>query len=175
MGREIYRGRIVNLSIEAVHLPTGVAVDLELIRHPGAAAVVAVAGSEVVLLRQYRFAAAGYLWEIPAGTLHPGEEPDACARRELREEAGLESDEIVRLGEILTAPGFCDERIQIYLARGLREVGVARDLDEVITEVRRLTWDRVLGMIATGEIVDAKTLVGLYHAHAWLGREAGRP
>jgi ADP-ribose pyrophosphatase len=173
MGRQIHHGRVVNLSIEHVRLPSGIEVDLELVRHPGAAAVVPCAGDEVVLIHQYRFAVGGYLWEVPAGTLHPGESPDACARRELREEAGLDATALVPLGEIVTVPGFCDERIHLFLARGTRPAQAARDADEVISEVRRVTWERVFEMIAGGEIIDAKTLVGLYHARRWLVAGAG--
>jgi len=169
MGRRVYDGRIVNVDIERIRLPNQLEIDLELIRHPGAAAVVACTASEVVLIRQYRFAAGGYIWEIPAGTLNPGEAPEACALRELREEAGLKADEIIPLGHILTTPGFCDERIHIYLARGLHAAATKHDLDEVITEVRHVEWDSVFAMIQEGEITDAKTLVGLYKASRWLG------
>jgi len=161
----------VHLDIERVSLPNGVEVDLEMIRHPGAAAVVACTASEVTLIRQYRFAAGGYLWEIPAGTLDPGETPDVCARRELREEAGVDADELIPLGSVLTTPGFCDERIHIYLARGLHRATTKHDLDEVITEVREVGWDSVFAMMEAGEIVDAKSLVGLYKAARWLERE----
>src|SRR5204863_1003962 len=109
--RQIYSGRIVDLRVERVTLPNGTAVDLELMHHPGASAVVAVdeAGA-VVLIRQYRHAAGGYIWELPAGVLDsPGEPPEQCARRELREETGLEARDVVRLGTIFTTPGFCDE------------------------------------------------------------------
>jgi ADP-ribose pyrophosphatase len=169
MARRIYGGRIITVEVEHVRLPTNVEIDLELVRHPGAAAVVAATDSEVLLIRQYRFAAGGYLWEIPAGTLYPGETPEACARRELREEAGVDADEFCSLGYILTTPGFCDERIHLYLARGLREFGTRHDADEVISEIRRVGWDRVFDMIQSGEIVDAKSLVGLYRACGQLG------
>ena len=171
MGREVYAGRVVHLDIERVRLPNGVEVDLEMIRHPGAAAVVPCTASEVTLIRQYRFAAGGYLWEIPAGTLNPGETPDVCARRELQEEAGVDADELIPLGSVLTTPGFCDERIHLYLARGLHQAPTKHDLDEVITEVRQVAWDSVFAMMEAGEIVDAKSLVGLYRASRWLEQE----
>lgn len=181
MGRKVYDGRIVHLEVERVTLPNGVDVDLEIIRHPGASAVVAEEDGAVILIRQYRYAGDGYIWEVPAGTLQPGELPDACARRELAEEAGVEASEVVLLGSILTTPGFCDERIHLFLARGLRAVATRHDHDEVITDVSRLQWPAVLGMIRSGEIVDAKSLVALYHAAHWLGvavpagaRAAGR-
>ncbi len=169
MKRKVYDGRIVHLEVERVTLPNQVEVDLEIVRHPGASAVVAEEGGEVILIRQYRHAGGGYLWEIPAGTLQSGEEPDACARRELAEEAGVEAGELMHLGSVLTTPGFCDERIHLFLARQLHPVATSHDRDEVITEVRRMPWDEVLRMMGSADIVDAKSLVGLYHAARWLG------
>lgn len=174
MRRKIHEGRIIDVEVEALRLPNGVDVELDIVRHPGAAAIVAATPTEVVLIRQYRFAGGGYLWEIPAGTLHPGETAEACARRELREEAGLDADEIDALGSILTTPGFCDERIHIYLARGLRQFGTRHDADEVITEIRRVSWGQLGAMMDRGEIVDAKSLVGLYHAARALGVDLRR-
>jgi ADP-ribose diphosphatase len=167
----IYKGRIVDLRVERVTLPNGAVVDLELMHHPGAAAVVAVDDAgRVTLIRQYRYAAAGYIWELPAGVLHgPAERPAACAARELREEVGLEAGEVVPLGTILTTPGFCDERIHLFLARGLRQTESAHDADEVIAEIRRIPLTDALAMIRRGEIVDAKTIAGLHLAGAALG------
>src|ERR671936_1524521 len=104
MGRQIYKGRIVDLRVERVTLPNGTAVDLELMHHPGASAVVALDdGGRVVLLRQYRYAAGGYLWELPAGVLDaPDEPPRACAARELTEEAGVEAGGVTPPGPTLT-------------------------------------------------------------------------
>jgi ADP-ribose pyrophosphatase len=167
----IYKGRIVDLRVERVTLPNGAVVDLELMRHPGAAAVAAVDDAgRVTLICQYRHAAGGYIWELPAGVLHgPAEQPAACAARELREEVGLEAGEVLPLGTILTTPGFCDERIHLFLARGLRETESAHDADEVIAEIRRIPLSDALAMIRQGEIVDAKTIAGLHLAGAALG------
>lgn len=163
--KEIYRGRIVNLRLEPVKLPNGAEIQLELMDHPGAAAVVALDDEgRVTIIRQYRHAASGYLWEIPAGTLAKGEHPDACAARELEEEAGVRAGELTKLGAIFTAPGFCNEVIHIYLARSLSEVPTNRDADEVITEVRRVPLDEALAMISSGEIQDAKSCYGLFRA-----------
>jgi ADP-ribose pyrophosphatase len=170
-----YDGRIIRVRMERVRLPNDVEVDLDVVRHPGAAAIVAATLAEVVLIRQYRFAAGGYLWEVPAGTLAPGESPAACARRELREEAGIEAGALTPLGHILTTPGFCDERIHLFLAQELRPVAVAHEADEVIAEVSRMTWPVVGRMIAEGEIVDAKSLVALYHAARVLRVSLGVP
>jgi 8-oxo-dGTP pyrophosphatase MutT (NUDIX family) len=170
MVRDIYKGRIVNLRIERVTLPNGTIVDLELMSHPGASAIAAVDEQErVFLIRQYRYAAGGYIWELPAGVLAPDEPPHDCAARELREEAGVESDDLRQLGSILSTPGFCDERIHLFLARRLRETGHAHEADEVITEIRRVPLREALAMIRRGDIVDAKTVAGLHLAAAELG------
>jgi ADP-ribose pyrophosphatase len=164
--RVVYEGRIVNLRIESVSLPNGKTVELELMRHPGAAAVAAVDdGGRVVLIRQYRHATGGYIWELPAGILNEeAEPPRACAARELREEVGLEAREWRTLGMIYTTPGFCDERIHLFLARGLTQGDHERDHDEVIDEVRAVPIDEALAMIRRGDIVDGKTVAGLYRA-----------
>ena len=165
-GRVIYEGRIVHLRIEPVRLPNGRIVELELMHHAGAAAVAAVDEAErVVLIRQYRYAAGGYIWELPAGVLDAPDEPPAeCAVRELREEVGLEAREWSPLGTIVTTPGFCDERIHLFLARGLTSTTAARGHDEVIEEVRAVPIVDALAMIRGGEIVDGKTVAGLYRA-----------
>jgi ADP-ribose pyrophosphatase len=164
--RIVYEGRIVNLRIESVPLPNGEVVDLELMHHPGAAAVAAVDDAKrVVLIHQYRHATGGYIWELPAGILNAATEaPAACAVRELREEVGIEARDWRSLGMIYTTPGFCDERIHLFLARGLRQMAHERDHDEVIDEVREVPIDDALAMIRRGEIVDGKTVAGLYLA-----------
>jgi 8-oxo-dGTP pyrophosphatase MutT (NUDIX family) len=166
MVREIYSGRVVHLRVERVTLPNGTTTDLELLDHRGAAAVAAVdEARRVVLIRQYRHAAGGYIWELPAGVLdRPGEPPVDCAARELQEEAGLRARELTALGAIFTTPGFCNERIHLFLARGLEQVAHAREHDEVIAEVRDVPLDEALAMARRGEIVDAKTIVGLHLA-----------
>jgi ADP-ribose pyrophosphatase len=171
VAQQIYSGRIVDLRVERVTLPNGTAVDLELMHHVGAAAVVAADDERrVTLIRQYRHAAGGYLWEVPAGLLSPADEPPAaCAARELAEEAGLEAAELRHLGTIFTTPGFCDERIHLFLARGLREVPRAHEADEVIAEVTRVPIARALEMVRDGDIVDGKTICALHLAAGALG------
>lgn len=162
--RRIYQGRVVDLRLDDVTLPNGRSITLEVVHHPGAAAIVAIdARDEVTLLRQWRHAAGGYIWEVPAGTLAPGEAPDACARRELREEAGLVATEWTPLGSILTTPGFCDERIHLFLARDLSEAEQQLDHDEVLT-VTRKPLAEALAMIHRGEIEDAKSIAALCRA-----------
>jgi len=170
MGQQIYKGRIVDLRVEQVTLPNGTTVELELMHHGGASAVVAVDdGERVILLRQYRHAAGGYIWELPAGILDsPGEPPEACAARELREEAGVAAGELAHLGTIFTTPGFCDERIHLFLARRLTETGHGHEPDEVIAEIARIAFPEALAMIRRGDIVDAKTIAGLHLASAAL-------
>ena len=170
MSRQIYKGRIVDLHLEHVTLPNGHAVDLEVMHHPGASAVAAVDDAQrVVLIRQFRHAAGGYIWELPAGVLGPDEAPAACAARELREEAGLVAGELRHLGTIFTTHGFCDERIHLFLAQGLSEETHAHEADEVIAEIARLPLREALGRIRTGDIVDGKTIAGLHLAAAALG------
>lgn len=160
----IHKGRIFEVRREEITLPTGASLALDIVRHPGAAAVVAVDEQrEVTLVHQFRHAAGGFIWEIPAGTLDDGEAPDVCARRELLEEAGLEARDWTRLGSILTAPGFCDERIHLFLARGLRPGTQQLGQDEVLT-VERRPFTQALQMIRDGEIQDAKSIAGLHLA-----------
>jgi ADP-ribose pyrophosphatase len=170
VSRQIYKGRIVDLHLEHVTLPNGHAVDLEVMHHPGASAVAAVDDAQrVVLIRQFRHAAGGYIWELPAGVLAPAEAPAACAARELREEAGLVAGELRHLGTIFTTPGFCDERIHLFLAQRLREEAHAHEADEVIAEISRVPLREALGRVRGGDIVDGKTIAGLHLAAAALG------
>lgn len=170
--RQIYKGRIVDLCLEEVTLPNHVTVTLEVIHHPGAAAIVAVDDTDgVTLIRQFRHAAGGFIWEIPAGTLHPGEPPVECAARELREETGVIAADLVSLGSIVTTPGFCDERIHLFLARRLTAVAQQLDHDEVLS-VSRVPLLEAVEMIRDGAIQDAKTIAGLHLATAHLQRHA---
>jgi ADP-ribose pyrophosphatase len=153
-----------------VTLPSGATVELEIVRHAGAAAVAAIdEQSRVVLIRQYRHAAGGFIWELPAGILKDGESPADCAARELREEVGLGAGRLSALGSILTTPGFTDERIHLFLGRDLHEGETERDDDEVIDEVRRVPLRDALAMIGDGEIVDSKTIAGLHLAAVEIG------
>jgi ADP-ribose diphosphatase len=173
--RRIYSGRVLRLDIDTVRFPDGSTGELELIRHPGAAAVVPCASDPrgqdptILLIKQYRYATGGVLWEVPAGTLDPGEEPEACARRELAEEAGVTAVQLRRLTSIWTTPGFTDEVIHLYLATGLTTGAPARERDEFI-EVEPQPLSRALNWIRDGEIRDAKTIVAiLYMAGFSLG------
>lgn len=161
--RRVYEGNpILSLEVHEVRLPNGVVRHMEVIHHPGAAAVVPLHDDgTVVLLRQLRYAAGqSRLYEIPAGKLDPGEAPEACAARELEEETGLRARSLEPLVPIWVTPGFCDERIHLYLARGLEPGRLAREEDELI-EVFRFSFDEALAMVARAEITDAKTICGL--------------
>jgi ADP-ribose diphosphatase len=166
--RPVLKLGIVDVGVENVSLPNGVTVDLAVIRHPGAAAIVALdTDGTIAMLKQYRHAVGGWIREIPAGCRN-GDEPAAeCARRELREEAGLIATRWDRLGSIVTIPSFCDERIDLFLARDLAAAPRELDHDEVIV-VERVKFDDALAMVRNGEIIDAKTIVALHHAQAML-------
>ncbi len=159
--KNIYTGRVVTLNVDAVTLPNGVTVDLEVVRHPGAAAVVPLKeNGTVVLIRQFRHAAGGFIYEIPAGKLHPGENPLHCAARELEEEIGYRAASFELLSSIFTAPGFTDEVIHIYKATGLTPGRQQLDRDEVL-EVTEMPLEEAIRRIQDGAIRDAKTIVGL--------------
>ena len=167
--RRVYSGRVFDVDLDQVRFPDGSAGELEIIRHPGAAAVVPIASSietsadpTLLMLRQFRHAAGGELWEIPAGRLDTGESPEACARRELLEEAGVEAERLEALTEIYTTPGFTDERIHLFAAYGLRAREPKREPDEFI-EVTPMPLSQVLERIASGEIRDGKTIVAVLY------------
>ena len=166
--RRIYTGRVVRLDVDTVRFPDGSTGQLDLIRHPGAAAIVPCASDPpgadptILLIRQYRYATGGELWEIPAGTLDPGEDPEACARRELLEETGVTAARLERLTSIWTTPGFTNEVIHLYLATGLTTGEPSRERDEFI-EVEPQPLSRVLELIRDGEIRDAKTVVAILY------------
>ena len=142
-------------------LPNGLIIHKALIEHPGAVAIVPILDNgEVLLIRQYRLAVDQYLLEIPAGTMEPDEDPRRCAERELQEEAGYFPGELIELGGFFVAPGLTSEYIHLYLARDLRPASLAQDQDEII-EVISMSLTRALNGIKSGEIQDAKTIIGL--------------
>lgn len=157
----IRKGRVFDFYAETITLPNGVSLDMEIIRHPGAAAIVPVMDDgSVLLLKQYRHAVGGFIWEIPAGTLDPGEDPRQCAERELIEETGYAARHFERLAEITPLPAYSDERIHIFLATGLTKAAQNLDPDELLV-VHQVELGLAMEMIADGEIQDAKTIVGL--------------
>jgi len=160
----LYQGRVFRLVRERVTLANGTTTDLDVIRHPGAAAVVPFLDADtVLLLRQYRHAVGETIWEIPAGTLEPPESAEDCARRELTEETGYRAGKWRRLGPLLPLPGYADERITLFAAADLTPADQRLDADEVLT-VQPVPVKTALEMIGAGEIIDGKTIVGLYRA-----------
>jgi ADP-ribose pyrophosphatase len=172
--RQVFQGRVIDVGIETVRLPTGREMDLEIVRHPGGAAVVALdQAGRVCLLRQYRHAGGGWLWELPAGKRDRGEDPFATARRELAEEAGVQARAWLPLGRMLSSPGVFTEVIHLYLGRDLTAVPQVHEDDEVI-EIHWLPFEQAMTWCLGGTIEDAKTLIGLFRAGAVLGC-LGRP
>lgn len=168
--RAIYDGRIVRLAIDTVRFPDGSEGELEMIRHSGAAAVLPVLGDpaasdpSILLIRQYRYAADGYLLEVPAGRPEsPGEDWEVCARRELREETGFTADRLLHLTTIYTTPGFTDERIHLFMATDLTPGERSLDADEFLEPVE-MPMSQALERIRDGDIVDAKTICTILHA-----------
>ncbi len=159
--KSLYNGKIFDVVLEKVTLPNGVVKNREIVRHPGAAAMVPLLDDgNVVLIKQYRHAVGQFVWEIPAGTLEPEEDSLVCARRELVEETGYEAATFDKLTEIWPAPGYTDEQIHIFLATGLTTAEQELEDDEVL-EIQPMPLETALEMIRTGEIQDGKTIVGL--------------
>jgi len=164
--KRIHSGRVIDLDVDTVRFPDGSTGQLEVIRHPGASAVVPFASDPrgadptILLIQQYRYATNGSLIEIPAGRLNPGEDPRVCAQRELLEEVGVKAGRLERLTTIWTTPGFTDERIHLFWAADLTAGKHAREPDEFI-EVKPTPLSEVLKLIRSGAISDAKTIVAL--------------
>ncbi len=167
--RRAYTGRIISLDVDKVRFPDGSAGELEMIRHPGASAILPFlsdpAGDDpqVLLIRQYRYAAEGYLYEIPAGRLNPGEAPRDCALRELKEETGCSAGRVEHLFTMYTTPGFTDEKIHLFMATQLVAGQTMHEADEFL-ELQPMLLSRALQMVEAGEIQDAKTALGLLFA-----------
>lgn len=164
----IYDGRVIKVSVDDVELPNGMRIPLEIVRHPGGAAAVAVdAQRRVCLLRQYRHAAGGYIYELPAGKLEPDEPPETTARRELIEEASLGATHWVPLGTYFSSPGVFTEVIHLYLATDLSPMPSSPEVDEVI-EVEWWPLEQAVRRAIDGELTDAKTIIGILRAASHL-------
>jgi ADP-ribose pyrophosphatase len=159
----VYNGRILNLRVDQVELDDGKSTVREVVEHRGAAAIVPVLQDKVVLVRQFRYAAGSELLEIPAGTLERGEDPEACAKRELEEETGYKCSELQKMLECFMAPGYSTEKIHFYLAKNLRPSKMRTEEDERI-QTQVIPIAAAMEMIRKGEIHDAKTVCGLYRA-----------
>ena len=159
-----YRGYMLEVVSEEVELPNGHVVGLDVIRHPGASAVVPfLSRDEVLLIRQYRYAAGGTIFEVPAGKLEPGEPPETCAAREHEEETGWRAGEIELLGSIWTTPGFTDERIHLFAAHDLTQTEQRLEKDEVI-ELVPMPLHEALDLVWSGQLSDAKSALALIYA-----------
>lgn len=164
----LHQGRVYNLITENVTLDNEVTTDVEFIQHPGATAIIPMIDpTHIILLNQYRHALRKYIWEIPAGTLDPGESVMSCARRELIEETGFSAEQWHSLGEITPVPGYSDERIHIFLATDLQPAERHLDEDEII-QVHRIACEAAFDMLRRGDIQDAKSIAGLFLAFEWL-------
>ena len=174
--RRAYTGKIISLDVDRVRFPDGSVGELEMIRHPGASAVVPFLSDprgedpQVLMIRQYRYAAEGYLLEIPAGRLNAGEDPRQCALRELKEETGCSAEQMDHLFTMYTTPGFTDEKIHLFIATGLVAGETKHEADEFL-DLEPMLLSRSLELVEAGEIKDAKTALGLLFA---AGFRAGR-
>ncbi|MFL5489653.1 MAG: NUDIX hydrolase [Nitrososphaeraceae archaeon] len=167
--KRAYTGKVISLDVDAVRFPDGSVGELEMIRHPGASAVVPFLSDprgedpQILMIRQYRYAAGGYLYEIPAGRLDQGESPRDCAVRELKEETGCTADRLDHLLSFYTTPGFTDEKIHLFLATGMVAGETKHEADEFLA-LHPMLLSRALEMVEAGEIQDAKTALGLLFA-----------
>jgi ADP-ribose pyrophosphatase len=167
--RRVYTGKIISLDVDSVRFPDGSIGELEMIRHSGASAIVPFLSDprgedpQVLMIRQYRYATDGYLYEIPAGRLDKGENPRDCAARELKEETGCTAEHFEHLLTIYTTPGFTDEKIHLFMATGLVAGETKHEVDEFL-DLHPMRLSRALEMVEAGEIQDAKTVIGLLFA-----------
>jgi ADP-ribose pyrophosphatase len=165
---ELYKGKIFRLDRDTVRFPDGKEAELDIIRHPGASAIVPLMSDpegddpQLLLLRQYRYAAGGYIYEVPAGRLDGDESPAACAVRELKEETGCTAAKMEPLFTMFTTPGFTDEKIHVFMATGLTHGESAREADE-FADVIVMGLAEALELIRTGEIMDAKTALSILY------------
>ena len=165
---EIFSGRVFAVTVDTIR-EGETTYQREVVRHPGSAVIVPVfEDGSVALVRQYRHPAVRYLLEAPAGTLNRGERPDEGAARELEEELGFVAGKLEKLSEFFVTPGFCGEKMWLYLATELTETKQQLEDDELL-EVVRLPFSRALEMITAGEIEDAKTIIGLMLAAPRIG------
>lgn len=168
-GKRVYSGKVVSVDLDRVEFPDGSVGELEMFRHPGASAIVPFLSDpsgddpQLLLIRQYRYAADGYLLEVPAGRLEDGESPETCAIRELAEETGCSAESVEFMTTFYPTPGFCDEKIHLFMATGLRHGETNHEADEFV-EPHPVALSLALEMIQSGEIRDGKTALGILFA-----------
>ena len=163
--RTVYEGRIFNLEVDRVELPSGHTVDMEIVRHPGSVVLLPMpSDNEIILIRQYRYTIDKWIWELPAGSLKPGEDPAAAAARECEEEIGLCPGRVERLRSFYPTPGFCNEEMIFYrcveLGAPAADSTAMKDEDEDL-EPQTFTLNEASAMVERGEIIDLKTAVGI--------------
>ena len=167
--RRVYAGRVLNVDLDTVRFPNGTTGELEMVRHPGASAVLPFVSDpsgddpQILLIKQYRYAAEDFIYEIPAGKLDGNEDPRVCAERELREETGCTAERIEHLYTFYTTPGFTDERIHAFMATGLQHGEVAHEKDEFMS-LETVPLSRALELIRGGELKDAKSALTILYA-----------
>jgi ADP-ribose pyrophosphatase len=167
----VFDGHVIKVFIDQVRLPDGRTATWERVAHPGAVGMVPLTdGGDVIMVRQYRNAVRGVLLEIPAGKLDPGEEPVECAARELAEEVGMKATEMLALSEFYNSPGYSDERFYLYLARGLSPEKGEAEADEFL-ELVKISLESSLDLVESGEIRDAKSIIGLSLARSFVAGE----
>lgn len=164
----VFTGRVLQVNVEEVRLPNDHVATLDMVHHPGGAAIVALDDTgRICLVRQYRHAANGYIWEIPAGKIDHQEPPLQTAQRELEEEAGRRAREWRSLGDFLPSPGFLTEVVHLFLATGLTEVSNRLEASEVL-EAHWLPFEQVMQMAQSGELRDGKSLAALLRVAAYV-------
>lgn len=167
--KRVYDGKVIRVDLDTVRFPDGSTGELEMVRHPGAAAVVPFMSDpegddpQIMLIRQYRYAADGFIYEVPAGKLDGDEEPLVCAHRELLEETGCTAARMEHLTTIYTTPGFTDERIHLFMAAGLTQGVTQHEKDEFMS-MEVVPLSRALEMVRTGSLQDAKSIVAILYA-----------
>ncbi len=167
----IHVGSVINVGLEAFQLTNGELLALEIVRHPGGVVVMALdADRRICMIRQFRYPAGGWIWELPAGKLDPNEEPLSAAHRELKEETGCTTDRMISLGATLTTPGFCDERLHLFVAPEAQPGPAEPEAHEWI-EVHWMAVDEAIAMAQAGTIEDGKTIVALFRLQEWLRTE----
>ncbi len=166
---QIYAGRLINLRVDEIENENGTNGYREVAEHPGGAAIVAVKDDgKILLVTQFRYPLQKTIYELPAGKLDKSEEPILCAARELEEETGFKSDDLIKLGEIVSTPGFCDEKLYLFLARNLKPGNKNHEEGEYGMLTYEFTLEEIETKIQSGEIIDAKTICAIYLAKSHL-------
>jgi ADP-ribose pyrophosphatase len=168
--KDIYKGRIIDLRVDEIQNDNGTIGYREVATHPGGAAIVAVKDGKIILVSQYRYPLNDTIYELPAGKLDYPEDPVDCARRELEEETGFISENFIKLGEIVSTPGFCDERLHLFLAIDLKPGKKNHEEGEYGMETHYFTLGEIEEKIFNGEIIDAKTICAVYLSKRYLAK-----